>query len=146
MAWTHLDLSGYIPGNYTGSSIIYNCGSTTGVNTPASSYSNGQWFISMSDPWYQTNVDATLASKHTLAIGAPRLDANSFNEYPLFSPADARTIDSKMDDAMPYTGKVKSLSGVSNSTVFNCIIGSGITATYNLTATNPQCWMWFLFD
>jgi prepilin-type N-terminal cleavage/methylation domain-containing protein len=143
MAWTHLGLSGIIPGNYSGFGIAgNNWEAKIGVNIPASKYANGGWFPSLTDAWWYTVVDPILTARQALMVGAE--SPLNWTGHALFSPVDSSNIDSKIDDGMPYAGKVFTLLGEGASA--NCLTGSGSTAVYDFTANGPQCWMWFTYS
>lgn len=141
MAWKHMSLAGLIQGTYTGNSVLTNYETTPGLNTPTSKMPKGEWFVADTLPWYAANVDALLTSKRRLIIGAHR--TISENEAPLFTPAEARSIDSKIDDGVPYLGRVVGLIGSVIAT--NCITGAGVSATYSLSQSGLQCWIWAEF-
>ena len=146
MAWLHLNLAGLVQGNFSGFGLPgNNWGSNIGFNIPASKYDGGGWYVTLSDPWMVNNVDSLLTRRQALLIGAIR--PFSYVDYPLFNPVDASNIDSKIDDGKPYTGNVVSLKGIeSTMSLWNCVNGSGTSATYDFTQTSPQCWMWFTYS
>jgi prepilin-type N-terminal cleavage/methylation domain-containing protein len=140
MAWRHMGLAKVIPGSYSGNSTLFNFAIDPGVNAPVSKYSGGIWFIgTMSYDNFIPEFDTSLTRRVALMIGSKRPD--SIVEYPLFSPSDAYFIDRKIDDGAPYTGEVVGVPGDGIATT--CVTGSGATTEYTLSATGPQCWMWF---
>jgi prepilin-type N-terminal cleavage/methylation domain-containing protein len=140
-AWKHMALAGIIPGTYSGNSLKGGYEPTAGLNVPASRLSNGVWWIDYSAAWYPGNVDSLLSPKSVLSIGAIR--PSSYNEYPLLTPTEASSIDTKIDDGVPYLGQALGLVGTGAGT--NCVTGSGASATYSLSQSGAQCWMWFKF-
>ncbi len=93
--WQHLSLSGMMPGNYTGVTNSTSAASSAviiGTNMMPNKMNGMFGAYSASDTFHlQTNVIGTWGSDPTQMS---------------FSPADAKTLDSKADDGRPGTGVV----------------------------------------
>lgn len=140
MSWKHMALARIIPGTYTGNSGLGNSESTPGLNTPSSKLKGGEWWIESTSAWYRTNLDSLLVSRSAFIIGGHR--SGSYDDNSLFTPKEAYSLDLKIDDGVPYTGKFVGLIGADGT---NCVTGSGAAATYSISQTGAQCWMWATF-
>lgn len=99
-AWQHLNLSGIMPGNFTGlTNIPVHEADIT--NSPSSIYSTGLYSI-MNTGFLGANWSS--APRNVIWLGAHR--NGSFPYTPLVIPGDAQNIDIKMDDGLPRSGKV----------------------------------------
>jgi prepilin-type N-terminal cleavage/methylation domain-containing protein len=141
--WGHLTSSGIVPGSYTGIGTVSRTGygsgdfESFGVNVPASKYSsNSGWGVvninfalSM---WYGTDY------KNYLLFGTW---GNNMMSGAMLVPQDAYTIDIKIDDGLPNTGKMVA-AGV-DFTSTTCMSSGVATATYVLTDPLVRCFLGF---
>jgi prepilin-type N-terminal cleavage/methylation domain-containing protein len=154
LAWQHLSNSGLVAGGYTGFS--WHVGVAPGVNIPQSSGFPNAGFSLF---YYGAMPVRTLFFEssgigHVLMFGAksplaPQGNWSDNAAYPVLSTNDAYSIDIKIDDGMPGTGKVFSLPkgspfGTGNSSVCTTAgSAAALTATYDFTQTGPQCSLFF---
>lgn len=146
-AWQHLSLSGLVPGNFTGVGVLPNTtGWYTGVigtNIPASKLANVgysfvnsqlsghcgpgiQWTAGTKFNVWQNHMYVAAASTDGLAWGAALV------------PAEAASIDSKIDDGLPGRGNINAYCAAT------CTTGTTTdTATYNLSSTSVSCGLLF---
>ncbi len=131
-AWKHLSLANLIDEDYT---IQHNINITAGTHIAKSIYEKGGWYMNRYI-WWAQNIDSAIGTKHRFNLGSKR--RNFLYHAPLFLTAESYSIDLKIDDSYPYTGNVIShgghngvgyLTGVNP----NCVSGSGIAATYNIS-------------
>lgn len=111
LAWQHLALSGFIPGNYDGgitAGIPMN-ESQAGVNSPASKYPAGLWAMSTTT---ESNINGN-PSYDDLKVSGNFIFVGSHIQIiicqiclSLLIPQDAKNIDDKIDDWQPLTGSV----------------------------------------
>lgn len=143
MAWRHLSLAEIIPGSFTGIRDTGSVGAhnmTPNINVPASKFSGGGWYIGSNSYW-STNVDNIIVTKNWLVIGAESNISHTYNS--LFTPAQALSLDEKIDDGIPFVGKAKGIVGYNSSLGTNCTSGAGASSSYMLTETIPRCQMLF---
>jgi len=127
-SWKHLSLAGIIPVNTT---INLVADVTAGVEVPKSKYNGGSWYMNRYD-WWTANADSAIESRHRFNLGAKR--PNFMYHAPLFLPKESYGIDLKIDDGVPYLGKVVSHGGHDGTGInANCVSGSGATAVYNVS-------------
>jgi len=141
MAWRHLNLAELIPGSFTGdndSSGIHDM--TPAINVPGSDFNGGGWYYGSNSYW-QSNIDSIIGIKNWLVIGSESNTSHTFNA--LFTPSQAKSIDDKVDDGIPFVGKVKGIVGFNTALLTNCTAGAGTSATYILTETVPRCQILF---
>jgi prepilin-type N-terminal cleavage/methylation domain-containing protein len=126
-AWQHLALAGLIPGTYTGSQGSP-AGHYLGINNPESKMKGSGW-------WFR---DYTVAnpSRPASYLELSKLTAGTLMGA-TFTPADAMSIDSKIDDGKPSDGKV-----LGGNTTETCISGT----EYNLASSKVACLMRFYLD
>jgi len=127
-AMQELALAGLIKGTYNGTGTA-----TIGVNIPASSYANnaGYFFIAY-------NFFGQFQTLNSLVFDTITAGANNLG----IAVNDAYYIDNKIDDGLPYTGKVVSYGSAANNCVATYLNGaasplSGYVYLYNGT-TNCQ--------
>ncbi|MDA0782826.1 MAG: prepilin-type N-terminal cleavage/methylation domain-containing protein [Rickettsiales bacterium] len=138
IAWTHLRFAGLIEGAYTGNN---NTGGPNamlaGLNIPASAFKSsrqGGWVFNSDDRWKNT-----IPVRNQLIIGGHVPNQRSYGS--LFTPSQAKSIDNKMDDGRPYTGRVIGLAGYDGSAYdSNCTDGAGgDNEEYMISETIPRC-------
>lgn len=144
LAWQHLSLSGIIPGNYTGYSTTIGgfCVSNLGVNVPTSSIANaGFMFITlrfaMSD--YFGNI-----FDHALMFGSTNNNTSHIAGAPSLPPAEAKSIDAKVDDGRPGTGQIVGLIQGSAYGANCSTTAVASTADYAVTQNSSQCSLVFI--
>jgi prepilin-type N-terminal cleavage/methylation domain-containing protein len=142
LAWQHLALAGLVPGNFTGTSTD---GTTAviGSNVPASKLSGAGWTIN-----YYLNPSSTGVGLwpdqygHVLNLGSYK--AGDYTRGPILTPIEASNLDSKLDDGMPGTGKVRAwrtnVLGLGNCTTAD----SSQTAQTYTANSGQQCALVFL--
>lgn len=136
-SWQHLAFAGLIEGSYTGKISGGSPGTVLGSNVPASRMSNAGWSLAattttMYGSW---NIETT---GNTLFFGAPGGDVT---RSPVLLPQEAWSIDTKMDDGFPATGKV--LAEYANT---SCYAAGTPPSSYMLTTTTKVCSMRFLLQ
>lgn len=145
--WQHMANAGLIEGSYTGAPDgIFSAGppwarqATPGINIPAGRLSNSGWYIyryqaNGLNPW---NVSS--GWKHTMLFG--KEEASDILEVPILKPEEAWSIDTKLDDGNPGTGKVASIPGFPNC-ADTVDTAQATTARYLLTSSTVACVMAF---
>ncbi|MDB2414345.1 prepilin-type N-terminal cleavage/methylation domain-containing protein [Rickettsiales bacterium] len=137
-----LSLSGLIPGSYDGGT-----GEIIGVDVPPTSYSSNSSFYVNSDKLW--NI---YDSGNSLSICGP---SDTCYDSHRVAVEDAYAIDKKIDDSMPYLGKVISYSRVSgdclpaNKRLEDLAAGDPTeirTLEYALQDSTDFCTMNFAFD
>ncbi len=126
-AWQHLVLADLIPGNYTGFEAVAG-DEVIGTNIPALEIEGAGLRFDTYSGVNVLQMGSSLGSG--IAAGGALL------------PADAASIDAKIDDGVAYTGFVKSVDG----TYHTCLVGGGATDDYNLDGTDRSCSMRFQFE
>lgn len=132
-AWSHLTLSKYVQGTFSGSS---GAESTLGVNVPASKYMDGVGYVFYYMPNYNGYVDALgrYFPNNWLSVGGAGV--NAYMSVDKFTPTDTQYIDSKIDDGTPDFGKMLATSA--NATAA-CTSGSAPNIIYNNTLATVAC-------
>jgi type II secretory pathway pseudopilin PulG len=127
-AWQELALAGFIPGVYRGESASVAIGTTH----PISAYSNMTtfWFY-YGNLWGQYTATSALVFSGISSFGW---------DNPLLSTAEAVQLDAKIDDGMPYTGKMIGYNPTANNCVATALASSPAkTLTYLSTAPTTLC-------
>jgi prepilin-type N-terminal cleavage/methylation domain-containing protein len=138
-AWKHLVLAGLIEGTYTGADIAGG-GSydrDPGTNIPKSQLAGAAWaFVyvatSSTDIAYQTG---DVAPGNAFWLGGKSVTGNNSQQNPVLTSEEADLIDRKMDDGLPYVGKVVSQVNASGTA---CQTGAA-PAVYNVAVTGKIC-------
>ena len=132
--WQHLANAELLSGQFNGITDGTNNYSATLSNSPEAPITNAIWFIN----YYGTMSGvANLFNGNYgnyLQIGSPYTNAPPQN--PFLTPAEAFSIDQKIDDGKPGTG------GISSQYVVNCTDGinfSSLDADYALSTETPEC-------
>lgn len=140
-AWQQLANAGFIDGKFTGTS---GGGSSTealiGINAPASKTGKGGWTMlyMVSDGSTDTAFFNSAVASHMLMYGGQT--SGSFTDSTILSPTNMKSVDDKMDDGMPYTGKVRA----KKSTAATCTVSGAAASDYLLTSTSQACQLLFL--
>ncbi len=125
VAWQHLSLAQLIPGSYSG---ILGAGITLGVNTPPSQYkSTATYYL------YGSTLSGRYPQMASLVLSG--LQNDGWNNFQV-DVKDAFTMDTKIDDGLPYQGKVITYGGSSNSCTTN-LLNAGLplaSETYILSS------------
>jgi prepilin-type N-terminal cleavage/methylation domain-containing protein len=114
-AFQELSLAGYIDGVFTGAvttiTASYPLGVRPNINVPPLKYGNGivYWFYS-GDMW------GNYTTSNSIVISGPG-GSYGYDDYRI-PVADAKTIDDKIDDGLPYSGHVISYN---DSAVNKCV-------------------------
>ena len=147
-AWQHLSLAGLLPGKYTGTSAS-GCWShsAAGVNAPATRITGVLVATDQVYDWSALTGNAgRFAGNYPNGFIVGRLDTNTPNcgstwgspSQPFLTPTEIQSIDAKVDDGAPGTGKYRSWSGNSNCTT-STLSENYLTANYNLTYQGEAC-------
>lgn len=140
-AWQQLANAEMIEGRFTG--VPGSAGSAdavVGVNVPASRAGKGGWTLL----WMRDNTDSNYffstlhVASHVLFYGAQ--STGSITEAPVITASNAKAIDSKMDDGMPFTGSVRT----KRASAGTCAVSSATTSDYLLTSTDRTCQLMFI--
>jgi prepilin-type N-terminal cleavage/methylation domain-containing protein len=139
-AWQHLANAGLIEGQYTGRN---GPGSTSwdsviNENVPSSSVTDAGWFIG--DPMYNISGSANYFDgtySHRLIFGSDLPDETTAG--PALTPQEAWSIDTKVDDGAPGTGKVRAFKNSSTKTPGCATTDDPTTAEYTLSDDAILC-------
>jgi hypothetical protein len=124
--WLHLKMANFLVGNYDGTNIYRTVidGSTGGV--PGGKIEGSGYKVTTSSTFgtiFEFVGYSTSPSSNTLAI---------------LTPADAKSLDSKMDDGNPSTGTVRAIN------VSSCFTGVGSASTYTISTSTLACTLQFI--
>ncbi|MAR56637.1 MAG: hypothetical protein CMM93_05585 [Rickettsiales bacterium] len=132
--WQHLANAGLIEGNYTG--IAGSTGNHDhvifGTNTPKSKLSNAGWSVR-----YWSSIQF-VRLEHAFNLGAA--STASTNNGAILKAEEMWSVDTKMDDGKPATGKIRP----NDITHPNCVTNTTSTAAYQLSDSNTACALLFL--
>lgn len=134
-AWQHLSLAGMVKGRYTGIATTTGQSQLT-INIPSSNYSGAGWGFDFSGAYAPPTDEGQY-----LVIGQEM--ANNAAIANFLTPADAESLDGKIDDGKPRDGMVFASGTVSGS---GCYSSNTITTTYNLGVANKVCILKFTFQ
>ncbi len=140
--WQHLANAGLVPGEYTG--IAGPDPSGSGLNdvpgsniprVPSSTESAG-----MAVSWItKTSIDASFGfsapAGHYLSMGRCCHPSNKTLAGPIFTAEDTWNMDTKIDDGMPYFGRLQIQKGYFSG----CSVTQTEAAEYDLDATTVAC-------
>ncbi len=150
--YQHLALAGLIEGSYDGY-IDLTTPVVVGTNVPASSIEGAVFF-----PWsHQRNAVSSLwtagfgiggyaaPEENFIVLGG---ETGGWPVYGALTPEDAKSIDKKMDDAMPGDGKIVGAPGATPP--YECATshasGDILTATYNVSNQDKDCQLGFVLE
>jgi prepilin-type N-terminal cleavage/methylation domain-containing protein len=139
-AWQHLSLSGIIPGNYTGHSGTLPGGAygdfILDVNAPRSRISQ----IGYNVYWWQSSALSYIRPVYgnVLTIGKELRGYESYNTN-AFTPAEAWSIDKKIDDGMPGLGLLGPRPEAQNPLCVSGLRGQEAAARYRMDITSRTC-------
>ncbi len=138
--WQHLNLSGLLPGNYTGVASAGGDGNVTtgGVNVPKSPIGNNSSYYIISLTGAGINwAGQAVRNGNIIFLGQDQ--AASASHIAFLPVIDAYNIDNKYDDGKPYRADI--LAAHANA----CTTGSGISGTYQITTTNVCAMGFYLY-
>lgn len=155
--WQHLSLAELIQGEFAavGSGISY--GHQAGYNAPASKLDTAIWSIIKIDDasnlnasqYYNGIMPTVLNGSHHFVFGTSYQPVGTYYSapaQPALPPEEAWGIDTKLDDGMPYTGKIISTARSTSASLY-CTTDDDVTvvsAEYRLTSSDVACAL--LFD
>ena len=132
-AWQHLALAGIINGVFTGNLVAAPTSKVSvSVNAPGSNYDPNLVYLFYSD---------TISSNYVLhnAIAACTLGSNTACHESVYVN-DIYAVDVKVDDGLPFTGRILAFSGtVGNCTSAAIALGNHTSATYLMAAQPTTC-------
>lgn len=135
--WKHLSNAEIISGNFSGFSDNSQCSIANfcmelGVNAPKGSIEGAGWFAtSAHTTTKQFQGRATNQNRNTFYFTNPSNNSNLWWGASI-SAVEQYQIDEKMDDGMPYTGKLVDMSGIPTANTRNCA-----SASSNEFASDP---------
>ena len=140
-AWSHLTLSKFVQGTFSGSS---NVGASPGVNVPASKYWDGAGFSLRyhASPWAYTDPLGRLRSSNYIISGKGGGNLNGL-DMPAFTQSNAYYIDSKIDDGTANLGKVVGGAWSGGGT---CTTLVGARYNYATSLNTVSCTMFFMVE
>jgi len=133
-AWRHMNLSGIYPGNYSG---VFDPTYTPGVAVPEGPMKGTAYDIAVAT-WVGNNRENLQLIFYASSGGGGWSNSS-------LKPDDAYSIDMKMDNGAPLTGKIVAAAGYSSITLSsdpNCLTGSA----YQLSHPEPSCRLEFVIE
>ncbi len=125
--WKHLANAGLIPGTYTGATNSSACSIASYCLVPGENGlqgpMGGSGWVAFS---IATNADkswngrAADQDRNILALGNPSNSSSGIWFGASLGAADQWNVDTKIDDGMPYTGKLVDASGTGSTYTLNC--------------------------
>lgn len=141
-SWQHLANAGLIEGSFTGIKVAGGDATwnvAAGVNVPGSKVDRGAWTMRNFPDYTDTNwYDLPTAYGNIMQFG--RWVAGSWNEGAILKPEEMWSIDTKMDDGVPGTGKIMVLRWTQCTDAANA---TDLTAGYDLDLQTLSCAMIF---
>jgi prepilin-type N-terminal cleavage/methylation domain-containing protein len=140
-AWQQMALAGIIPGSYPGTTATG--AAIPGLNIPKSRIDGAGFSFNWSYDFWAGNYNATTQANATnnLYFGKMFPAAAGGNAVEALTPQDTKNIDTKIDDGMPLSGKMRGANAASASGA--CTNGSNYTksttATYTVSNTGVAC-------
>jgi prepilin-type N-terminal cleavage/methylation domain-containing protein len=130
-AWQHMALAGFIPGTYTGEGSGTDHQSVIGTNCPISEFGKQSgWSLNHTSNTYSWPTYNFAVTGNFMEFGA--YNSNNPTTTNVLTPSQAKTIDFKTDDGLPYKGQiigdtnggtcVSSSAYVGTSTTVGCIL------------------------
>jgi prepilin-type N-terminal cleavage/methylation domain-containing protein len=127
-AWHHLQLAEMIGGDkvsgHTGAAKL-------GQNMPGSKIANAGWTVSYDPATFIANI---------LQLGGE--GTSNVNNTPIITPKDSLSIDNKLDDGLPYKGRVRANQSGANT----CIDGTTTPNLYKIQNSQKYCYLQFQLD
>jgi prepilin-type N-terminal cleavage/methylation domain-containing protein len=146
--WQHLADAAMIEGSYTGAT-----GSgagqllTPGLNTPQRG-GGGYTVLNATSADVARPADFFAANyRHVMLFGAPTDIGRRFTMSPVLTSEEGLSIDNKLDDGSPATGKILSYQNGSTFSPGGCSTTNvSSTAAYNTGSTGQICALIFMLD
>ncbi len=148
-AWQHLRLAGMIESEVTPISSPGEAQrKTVGYNIPSSKLSSAGWgIVGLPIDYIKLNstviayTENDFAPNNILILGGNYFDDNDKPfQKPVLRTAEAKSIDSKVDDGRPVNGKV--VAQAPNNGI-SCYASDAITTVYDLSVTDIRCTLVF---
>lgn len=141
-AWQHLSNAELISGSYTGTQGSGGVWSVTpGDNSPESPLGSGGWTIfsetdTASLGGFYGDIFPITSSNNWLQLGNVS-GTNALYIDPILEPAEAKSLDDKVDDGAPGTGSLTTFNNTRHSTCASN--DTAATATYILSTDGEAC-------
>ena len=141
-AWQHLANAGLIEGTYTGvygstGNVVHSVG---GLNVPATKITGGAFQIGSIAAYSLDPNNFPLPATNMFWLGAEVTGSLPYGI--LFSPKEANGIDSKIDDGIPSTGKVRTPTSTFEP---NCATTNVVaTAVYKISYDGIGCSLYLI--
>lgn len=141
--WQQLASAGLYPSKLTGVSASGAWGFAAGQNVPKGSMEGSAYSLMwLDDPTLCSNTWNLFSSSgaygNSLILGAASTNGTGTSD-PAMKPQEAESIDRKMDDGLPNSGKVRTFGNVAS-----CAALSGSVYAYTLSGTSRSCSLIFL--
>jgi prepilin-type N-terminal cleavage/methylation domain-containing protein len=144
-AWQQLSDAGMIDGTFNGiAAPAYSQNAVIGVNVPASQLTGAGYtlFNYLITPGYATT--GWWPSSYTLVLGFGAATSIAWTAGPILTPAEAASLDSKLDDGLPAYGRIVTYQSV---TAPNCTTSDTASSSqYNTTYSKLACPLAFWID
>lgn len=136
-AWQQLSLAGLIEGQYVGT----NWGTTPviGTDIPAGKISGGGYIIGTWAP-----IVYGTSTANVLMFGAPRPGLWQVSTA-LLTTQETWNLDTKMDDGVANTGKVRGAGNLDTTTCTGTMYNVSPGTDYLMSATGPRCYFHYYF-
>ena len=135
LAFSHLQLAEMLGGDpltgQGGQPGFLTVAGTSSRNMPASKIANAGYTVDYNN--FLPNVNA-------LQLGGIAAASAALNTTPILDPKDAASIDDKLDDGLPSSGRTRGVQGTSAAGA--CLNGS----VYDISLTQKNCIMQFQLD
>lgn len=141
-AWQHLASSEIISGTYTGAQGVGGYADhTAGKNQPEGKISSSAYTLwNYEQNWYFAhNINRLIIS-----VGSDARSGQNYSLYPLFTAAEAASIDTKSDDGNAGSGKISPHMSIYAPNCTTTAIAA--TAEYELDEDVVQCSLGFIID
>lgn len=154
-AWQHLYNAGMVPRSYTGVSgsntSHHHMDAEVNVNIPAGPFNASGWNIMrLGNYTLDTGTGNPFFNRsygNVLLLGTERDGYPPMN--PVLTPAEARSLDAKSDDALPASGLITTVLD-SSSPASLCTTAGGnstdLEATYNIDSEEVACALYFVLS
>lgn len=138
--WQHLNSAGFYPSALTGVTNSGNAVTVPGKNIPQSAVEGGGYtFTWLDDPSLCSNaaglITGTGAYGNSIVLAAGSAWDPPSTIRPALTAEQAKSIDMKLDDGLPGTGRVRSFNGSTSG----CVDNSSGSYDYTATGTNIRC-------
>lgn len=139
-AWQHLALAGIINGTFTGNIVAAPTSQVSvGVNAPGSNYDPSLVYL-----FYSDHIISNYALHNAIAVCTLSSDTDCHEGIFV---NDAYAVDVKVDDGLPFTGRIFARSYVgSNCTSAAIVAGNHASTTYLMAAKPTLCLILFALN